>query len=627
MANAAAKQHPLFTRAVGLHQQGRLPEARAAYQQLLQQRPDHADGWHLSGILALQSGDYPEAITQLDRALTLRPEQVDSLLACGTAHHALGQHEAAVQRFEQFEQQGGSNVRAVVYRSLSLLKLGRRQAALPGCELALEAFAAALQRDPDNIELLSLQANVLHELGRTEQALASYERLLPLQPERAQLWTLRGIALEQLRRHDESLTSHERALALDPANADAHCNLGVLLEAMGQPGRARQAYERSLQLNPHNVIACANLGTRLNALGHVDEAIEHYQRAIALRPDYAPAHSHLGAALHSRNELDAALACFDRALQLSPEHAEARWNKSLTLLLAGDFSGWQHYEARWQNPAFPHTQRRFAQALWLGQEPVQGRTVLLHAEQGLGDTLQFCRYAPLLAHLGATVILQVQRPLVALLRSLPGVAQVIAEGDALPHFDLHCPLMSLPLAFGTTLQTVPSAECYLAADPALVQAWSTRLGDKRGLRIGLAWSGNAVNPYERSRSLPLAQWLPHLPEGNQYFCLQRDVRDDDAKTLAATPGIAYYGDLLNFEHTAALCTLLDLVISIDTSITHLAGALGVPAWLLLPQHPDHRWLLGREDSPWYPGLTLVRQPLAGDWDSVLQQVGAALRGN
>jgi hypothetical protein len=221
----------------------------------------------------------------------------------------------------------------------------------------------------------------------------------------------------------------------------------------------------------------------------------------------------------------------------------------------------------------------------------------------------------------------VQRPLVALLRSLPGVAQVIADGEALPHFDLHCPLMSLPLAFGTTLQTVPSADCYLAADPALVQAWSARLGEKRGLRIGLVWSGNAANPYERSRSMPLTQWLPHLPEGNQYFCLQRDVRDDDAHTLTATPGIAYFGDMLNFEHTAALCTLLDVVISIDTSITHLAGALGVPVWLLLPHHPNERWLLGREESPWYPGVTLVRQPVAGDWDSVLQQVGAALRGN
>jgi hypothetical protein len=221
----------------------------------------------------------------------------------------------------------------------------------------------------------------------------------------------------------------------------------------------------------------------------------------------------------------------------------------------------------------------------------------------------------------------VQPPLISLVTRLPGVHKVLTYKELLPDFDFHCPLMSLPLAFGTTLQTVPSADCYLAADPALVQAWSTRLGDKRGLRIGLAWSGNAVNPYERSRSLPLAQWLPHLPEGNQYFCLQRDLRDEDAQTLAATPGIVHFGDQLNFEHTAALCTLLDLVISIDTSITHLAGALGVPAWLLLPQHPNERWMLGREDSPWYPSLTLVRQPVAGDWNSVLQQVGAALRGN
>ena len=627
MAKSAASQVPLFQQAVGLHQQGRLPEARAAYLKLLRKHPQHADGWHLAGILALQSGDYGDAVAKLDQALNLNPQQVDALLACGTAHHVLGEHEAAVQRLNQFERLGGSNVRGVVYRSLSLLKLGRRQEALPGCELALQHFALALQQEPHNVELLSLQANLLHELGRPEDALASYEHLLQLQPQRAQIWSLRGIALEQLRRHDESLASHERALALDPNSSELYSNLGVLLEAMGEADRAMQAYEQALQRDANNVIAWVNLGGQLNALGRCDEAITHYQRALDLRPDYAPAHSHLGAALHSRNELDAALACFDQALSLRPDDAEARWNKSLTLLLGGDFSGWQLYEARWQNPAFPHAQRQFAQPLWLGQQPVQGRTILLHAEQGLGDTLQFCRYAPLLAHLGATVILLVQRPLVALLASLPGVAQVLGEGDPLPQFDLHCPFMSLPLAFGTTLQTVPSAACYLAADTALMQAWALRLGEKRGLRIGLAWSGNAVNPYERSRSMPLSQWLPHLPEGNQYFCLQRDLRDEDAQTLAATPSIACFGDQLNFEHTAALCSLLDLVISIDTSITHLAGALGVPTWLLLPHHPNERWLLEREDSPWYPSLTLVRQPAPGDWESVLQAVGTALRGN
>ena len=348
---------------------------------------------------------------------------------------------------------------------------------------------------------------------------------------------------------------------------------------------------------------------------------------LALRPDHAEAYYNRGIALQSMLRLPEALESYRRAVALRPDYALAHWNESLCRLLMGDFEGgWREYEWRREVREFAPQYHDFPRPLWLGEQEVAGRTILLHAEQGFGDTLQFCRYASLLAARGARVILEVQPPLKSLLTRLSGPAMVLAQGEPLPEFDLHCPLMSLPLACGTTLDTVPAAERYLTADPERVAACSARLGNTARPRVGLVWSGNPAHGNDYARSIALVDLLGSLDgAGVTFVSLQKDVRSHDRATLAARADILHCGEeLRDFDDTAAWIEAMDLVISVDTSVAHLAGALGKPVWVLLPYAPDWRWLLEREDSPWYPTARLFRQPRSGDWDGVLLAVACAL---
>jgi len=332
--------------------------------------------------------------------------------------------------------------------------------------------------------------------------------------------------------------------------------------------------------------------------------------------------------LHELQRFEEALASYERSLALRPDYAEAVWNKALTLLLLGDFErGWPLYEWRWRHPKTRLHARNFGQPVWLGEAPITGRTILIHSEQGFGDALQFCRYAAWLADLGARVIVEVPRPLVGLLRSLRGASQVIAAGDTLPAFDVHCPMMSLPLAFRTTVASMPLPRGYLAADPTRVVYWSARLDERFGpgasRRIGIAWSGSAAYGRDALRSLSFEQFARALPRGDQvYVALQKDIRDSDRAALATRPDVHLLAE--DFAETAAVIEGLDCVISTDTSIAHLAGALGKPVSILLSRVPDWRWMLDREDSPWYASARLYRQSVAGEWDPVLEQVRQAV---
>ena len=301
--------------------------------------------------------------------------------------------------------------------------------------------------------------------------------------------------------------------------------------------------------------------------------------------------------------------------------ARPRLDRSFCLLLAGDFAqGFRDYEWRWRTAKPGKTPRVYDAPLWLSQEPVAGKTVLLHAEQGLGDTLQFCRYVPLVAALGARVILAAPSPTHGLLTSLPGVALLITQSREPPLFDLQCPLMSLPLALGTTLATIPAATPYLTPPDAHRRKWQARLGPRRALRVGFAWSGNPQHSRDADRSMPLDLAATALADGVEVHCLQRELRAADVFPLAMRPGIAFYGDALaEVADTAALTAEMDLVVSVDTAILHLAGSLGRPAWAMLPAIPDWRWMQGRTDTPWYPTMRLFRQAEQGDWTPVLAQ--------
>jgi hypothetical protein len=312
---------------------------------------------------------------------------------------------------------------------------------------------------------------------------------------------------------------------------------------------------------------------------------------------------------------------------LQPDYADAHWNEALLRLVRGDFSrGWAKYQWRWKSESLGVSKRNFLQPLWLGAEAIDGTTILLHSEQGFGDTIQFCRYVPLVAARGARVILEVESPLHEIMTNLAGATQVISRGDALPDFDFQCPLPSLPLAFGTRLETIPAATAYLRAPDQTLKNWQARLGPKARPRIGLVWSGRPAHKNDQNRSISLRSLLPLLDIEATFVSLQKDVRSDDAAVLKERNDVLNFGDeLKDFSNTAALILQLDLVISVDTSVAHLAGALGAPVWILLPYSPDWRWLLDRDDSPWYPSVRLFRQQQIGNWAGVIDQVKNELR--
>jgi tetratricopeptide (TPR) repeat protein len=472
------------------------------------------------------------------------------------------------------------------------------------------------------------RAAALQQLGNIEPSIAGYDRAIALDSRFAEAYSNRGLLLQQIDATQAALDNFDRAIQLRPGFAEAHFNRGCLLMQLRQWRPALDSLDRAIASSPGYWQAHCNRGTAQRELDDPDGALASYDRAIALRADYALAHCNRGNVLAELRRVEEAVASYDRALDLQPGYAEAHFNRACALLAAGALSrAWSDYEWRWQNASCSNFRERrdFHAPLWLGHESLAGRTILLHAEQGLGDTLQFCRYARLVVERGARVILEVQAPLVPLLRRFAQVAAVIARGDTLPDFDYHCPLLSLPRAFATTLDSIPASSPYLHADAARVAHWQARLGEPQRKRIGLAWCGNPSHGNDRRRSLTLTQLIAALPAGLRYISLHQDLRPLDERTLVEHPEIEHFGaDRDGFEDTAALSDCMDLIISVDTSLAHLGGALGKRTWVLLPFNADWRWLLDRTDSPWYPTVTLYRQPRAGDWPAVFDAVRTAL---
>ena len=437
----------------------------------------------------------------------------------------------------------------------------------------------------------------------------------------------RAAALFQAGRLDEAeALCHEIERAEGGRHFYAWHLLSVIAAHRGQHARSAEMAARALAIDPRNVEVLCNRGAALRSLDRPAEALADYERALAAAPRHAAAHNNRGVALAALNRYDEAHASYDRALAIDPRDDRARFNRGLARLVRGDLAGGlADFESRWTGSDTQAGRRDLGAPQWSGDELLQGRTILLHAEQGLGDAIQFARYVPEVARRGATVLLEAHRGLAPLLAQLPGVSLTIARGDPLPAFDLHCPLMSLALAFGTTLETIPREVPYLHAPAAHLERWRTRLGPRRRPRVGLAWSGSTTLRNDRNRSIPLARLdaVRQLPL--DFFSLQQEVRDADLPALSSGPAITQFGaELEDFRDTAALVHLMDLVISVDTAVAHLAGALARPTWVLLPWSPDWRWLLERDDSPWYPTARLWRQPRAGDWDSVIALVAAEL---
>lgn len=408
--------------------------------------------------------------------------------------------------------------------------------------------------------------------------------------------------------------------------ARARFTRAVELHAAGRFAEAAQAYAEVIELAPRVAAAWSNLGLALLSMNDPAQAVVALDAAVAIDPGFVDGQVNRAIALRQLGQPKAALAACDRALALAPGHPAAVANRSTCALLLGDFqAGFRDQEARWLVEPNRSQQRRFEAPLWLGEAPVAGRTILLHAEQGFGDTLQFARYAPLVHAMGARVILQVQPALTSVLASLAGVDQLIGLDDPEPPFDLHCPLMSLPLALGTRPDTIPNPARYLTAPPERIERWAAALGPRTRPRVGLVWSGNPDHLNDFNRSIPFARFADALPQGVEAVSLQETVREGDAAALAAQPGVRRFdGRIADFGDTAALASLMDVVVSVDTAVAHLAAALGRPTWILTPFAPDWRWLAEGRNSAWYPSVTLYRQPALGDWIGPLAEIRQAL---
>ena len=487
-------------------------------------------------------------------------------------------------------------------------------------------FDLALHANPDAHDALANRGNALLSLGRFEEALASFERAIALRPGNSDLLNNRGNALQALKRYSEALASYQSALAERPGHAGLLKNRGNALAALGQFEPALASFDQALLVHPDDIGTFNNRGNVLRTLLRLDEALACYDHALTIQPGHPETLNNRGNALHALQRVDEAIESYQKALAIQPGYVDAHWNLGLAKLVSGDFTeGWKEYEWRWKG-AEPPGRRDFSVPRWSGKEDLRGKTILLHAEQGLGDTLQFCRYAALVHARGAKVVLQVDRSLESLLESLAGVSQTVAPGEALPHFDFECPLLSLPLAFGTTMQTIPADIPYLHADPAKISHWARKLGAKTRPRIGIAWSDNPGQGKDRNRSLPLAALEPLLALPLQFVCLQKEIRASDADALKRHVQLLHFEyDIADFSDTAALVELCDLAIAVNSSVSHLVGAMGKPVWIPLAFVPDWRFLLGREDSPWYPTARLFWQSRPGQWDDVVARMVAQLQ--
>jgi tetratricopeptide (TPR) repeat protein len=493
-------------------------------------------------------------------------------------------------------------------------------------------FNKQLQRQPDCFDALHGLSQIHIGRGCHDTAVVLMQQALRAHTRRADGFATLGLAFHGLHRFEYALVSYDEALRIGlediTALAELYNRRGVAQLELRRGGEALQSFERALALSPEHPDALGNYGNALLMLNRPEAAVAAYDRALRLLPEHAGLLTNRAVALRRLDRPREALMSVRRALVGEPGFAEARFVEAVAALTLGDFdAGWRGYEARWGVGRLVFQKREFEAPLWLGEEPLDGKTVLLHAEQGFGDTLNFVRYSPLVARRGAKrIVLEVQRELVRLLTGLPGVDAVIARGEPLPAFDCHCPLLSLPLAFATTLETIPAGTPYLRAADADIVAWRKKL-PASGPLIGLVWSGDDAHENDANRSIPLDALAPLLSiSGTSFVSLQHVVRERDLAALARCDALHRLKDgFCDFGDTAAVIASLDAVISVDTAVAHLAGAMGKPLGLLLPYAADFRWLRERSDSPWYPTARLYRQACFGDWAGAIGALAHDLR--
>ena len=552
-------------------------------------------------------------------AVQQRPFNIAQTLQEALALHRQGRMREAEKLYARALKAAPDN-----FDALHLLGLTKAQSGQMG--EAYRLMSAALKINPNVPDVLINFANVLHALKRDVEALDCLDKAIALRPGDADAMLFRGNALSALDRAQEAVSCFDAVLARNPHRADALLNRGTALATLGRLAQALVDFDALLMRAPDNAEALYNRGTALLDLTHFNEAIEAFDRLLALAPQHVKGRNNRGRALQALNRHTEAVASFEKAVAIDKNYADAHFNLALSLLALGELRrGFAQYEWRWKRSSMPDVRRSHRGKLWLGEFPLGRRAVLLSAEQGLGDTIQFIRYAPFLARNGTVVITEVQPELKSLLANVEGVTSCHARGEPLPAYDLYCPLGSLPLALKSESSTIPADIPYLHADRTRVAKWRPFIEPLTGKRVALAWAGHARHANDRNRSIDLKLIEPLFElEEISFVSIQRDLRDGDVEILERHK-ITQLGDkLTDMADTAAIVALADLTIAVDTSVVHLAGALGRNTWVLLPFSPDWRWGLSGESSPWYPQARLLRQPAPGDWSSVVATVREAL---
>jgi tetratricopeptide (TPR) repeat protein len=609
-----------YNRATALQALKRFDEALRDYDAALALNPQDPEACNNRGVALKELRRFEAALESFDRAIAMAPGYADPHNNRGNVLMELRQFDAALACYDTVIAMGAASAETHFNRGRVLQT--RDETA------ALAAYDLAIALDPRLAEAYNNRALLLRKHKRHEEALRDCEMAISLSPGYQEAHISAGNVLRDLKRHDEALACYDEALQHGERDAALMDLRGMTLHQLRRYDEALDAHEEALRNDPTLANALQNRGNVLRDLHRYDEALECFERALALEPQSAQAYVNQGLLLANMGLYEEALARYDRAVALQPDLAAAYWNRSLLHLTHGNFKqGWADHEWRWDTPHFHHSGdiRGFDAPLWLGETDLTGKSILLYSEQGLGDMLQCCRFAPLLAERGATVILEVHPPLVGLLQRMPGITRAVGRGQPLPATDWRCPIMSLPFALGIELPTLAAPARYLSADPAKVKEWSEVLGPASKPRVGLVWSGNPNHGNDNNRSMRFEQIAALLSDRFEFFTLQRDVRPEDQAALERDGRVRGFGHALkDFDDTAALCELMDVVVSVDTSAAHLAGALGRPVWVLVPAVPDWRWMRERRDSPWYPSARLYRQPALGRWDLTMDEVRADL---
>ncbi len=569
-----------ITQAIALHESGKIEQAKAVYQQLLRTKPRDPKILYLLGTAEYQLGNIDESLNLLDRSLGILPDN------------------------------------PIAYNNRGLVFLKKKE-----FQEALANFDKALKLKPDYVDVYNNRGITLQSLGRLDEAIASYKKATELKPDFADTYVNIGKALFNLERHSEAIACYDKALELDPASCDAFNNRGGALHKLGRFNEAVESYDQALKIRPDYATAHNNRGIALQNLHRFEDALKCFTSALAINPDNTNALSFRGMLLSDLRRFEEALADYEHAISLDRNCAVAQFARAELLLLHGDYlQGWDLYEWRWKTSfkKTNHLIRRYP--FWSGEENISGKRILIHPEFGFGDYIMFVRYVGRLQQLGASIVLYAPKPLVSLFSTLKGDISVIEEGAALPEIDLQCPIMSLPHSFKTTLENIPQEFPYLTTPVSKQEYWKGQISASGKKRIGLVWSGKSnrnidSNPL-KNRSIPLSMISSLISSAFEFHSLQKETSKEDSEALLKLAAIKTHV-IEDFADTAALIDQMDLIITIDTAVTHLAGALGKRLWVMLPYSTDYRWMKEGSCTPWYPKAALFRQVVAGNWEGVI----------